>query len=140
MTRTGPMALAAIASFAAQPLGAATPAAATAAQYDVQLVVRDGDAAPTNPRLLVRAGEPATFMITNKSYSLSVTATPDEAGRVSLASQVSTWSPDGLHTDGSTVTLDANGETSTILSPHAEPGTGAVTGMRIDVTVRPVTD
>jgi len=138
MARKTLLALASLAAVAA-PLAAATPAPAPA-QYDVRLVVRDGDAPPSTPRLLVNAGRPARFVVANERYNLSVTATPDHAGRVSVDSHISTWSPGGLHTDASTVTIDAHGAPSTILSPHAEPGTGAPTRMRIEVSARPVGD
>ena len=136
MTRTGQYALTAIAALAAAPALAATPAAP--AQYDVQLIVRDGDAAPTRPRLLVDSGHPATFMFANQSYSMRLVATPAADGRVSLASEISTWAADGMHHDGSTVTIDADGAPSTILFPHTDPGTGAVRRMRVEVSVRPV--
>jgi hypothetical protein len=136
MRRLHLIALAGIASFAAQPLGAATPAA----EYDVQLLVRDGDAAPTRPRLLVRAGSPATFMIANERYSMRLVATPDAAGRVDLASQVSTWNPDGLHNDASTINIAADGAPSTLLMPHTDPGTGQARQLRVEVSIRPVTD
>ncbi|MEA3031707.1 MAG: hypothetical protein QOG13_3032 [Sphingomonadales bacterium] len=129
-------ALASAAIFAA-PAPAATPAPA---QYDVRLIVRDGDAAPTTPRLLVDAGRPATFVVANQSYSMRVTATPDTGGRVLLDSMISSWTPDGLHNDASTITVDANGELSTILFPHTDPGTGATRQMRVDVSVRPASD
>lgn len=132
MTRTGFLASALIAGLAA------TPALAAPARYDVQLIVRDGDAAPTTPRLIVEAGKPATFMVANPSYSMRLVATPAADGRVALSSDISTWAPDGMHQDGSTVTLDANGEPRTILFPHADPGTGAIRQMRVEVSVRPV--
>lgn len=145
MTRIHRLALGAAASLAAQPLVAATPAAAPGpaaapTHYDVQLVMRDGDAEPTRPRLVVEAGKAATFMIANHRYSMRMVATPEATGRVSLASEISSWTPEGLHNDVSTVTLDANGEPSTILFPHADPGTGAMRQMRVDVSVRPVAD
>lgn len=134
MTRTILLAAALLAAVAA-PAAAVTPA-----QYDVRLVVRDGDAAPSTPRLIVDAGRPARFVVANESYNLSVAATPDQSGRVSIDFHISTRSPGGRHTDASTVTIDANGAVSTILSPHADPGTGAATRMRIEVSARPVTD
>jgi hypothetical protein len=129
-------ALASAASLAA-PASAVTPAPA---RYDVQLIVRDGEAAPTTPRLLVDAGRPATFVVANQSYSMRVTATPGAGGRVSLDSLISSWTPQGLHNDSSTVTLDADGEPRTILFPHTDPGTGAMRQMRIEVSVRPAAD
>jgi len=137
MARIHLIALAAMAGLAIQPLGAATP---DAAEYDVRLLVHEGGGAPSAPRLLVRAGHPATFMIANRRYSLSVTATPEADNRVAVASHVTTWLPDGLHNDASTVSIAADGATNTILSPHADPGTGAVRGMRIEVSVRPAGD
>jgi hypothetical protein len=132
MTRTGLSALAAIAALSA------APARAAPAQYDVRLIVRDGDAAPTTPRLIVNSGEPATFEIARPSYSMRLVATPAADGRISLASDISTWAPYGIHRDASTVTLDANGAPSTILFPHTDPGTGVVRQMRVEVSVRPV--
>jgi hypothetical protein len=138
MARIHLIALAGIASFAGQPLGAASPATADrAAEYDVRLLVHDGGAAPSAPRLLVRAGHPATFMIANGRYSLQVTATPGAGNRVAVASHITTWLPDGLHNDTSTVSLAADGAMNTILSPHTDPGSGAVRGMRIEVSVQP---
>jgi len=131
MTRTGLSAMTAIAALAA------APALAAPAQYDIQLIMRDGDAAPTTPRLIVDSGHPATFMFANESYSMRLVATPAADGRVSLASDISTWSADGMHHDASTVTLDANGAPNTILFPHTDPGTGAVRRMRVEVSVRP---
>ena len=136
MTRTRLLGLAMIGTLAAAPALAATPAAP--AQYDVRLIMRDGDAAPTRPRLLVNAGRPATFMFANQSYSMRLVATPAADGRVSLASEISTWTAEGMHHDGSTVTIDANGAPSTILFPHTDPGTGAVRRMQVEVSVRPV--
>lgn len=125
------------ATILAAPAFAATPAPA---RYDVQLIVRDGEAAPTRPRLLVDAGRPATFVVANQSYSMRVTAIPDAGGRVSLDSLISSWTPQGLHNDASTITVDANGESSTILFPHTDPGTGVTRQMRIEVSVRPAGD
>ena len=121
-------------------LPGAADAAPAPAHYDVRLVVRDGDAAPTTPRLLVEAGRDATFMIANQRYAMRLVARPDAAGRVSLASDISTWNPDGLHHDASTITIAADGSSSTLLVPHADPGTGEARRLRIDVSVRPVAD
>jgi hypothetical protein len=137
MARTNILFALASAAILAAPASALTPAPA---QYDVRLIVRDGDAAPTTPRLLVDAGRPATFVVANQSYSMRVTATPDARGRVSLDSLVSSWTPQGLHNDSSTVTIDADGEPRTILFPHTDPGTGATRQMRIEVSVRPAGD
>ncbi len=138
MTPTKLLALATAAGLAAAPLGAATPAAAAPTHYDVQLVMRDGDAAPTRPRLTVEAGRAATFMVANPRYSMRMVATPEAGGRVSLASEIASWTPEGLHVDASTVTLDADGAPSTIVFPHADPATGVTRRMRVDVSVRPV--
>lgn len=127
-------ALASAASLAA-PAAALMPAAA---RYDVQLIVRDGDAAPTRPRLLVEAGHPATFQIANQRYNLRVTATPDADNKVAVSSHITTWLRDGLYNDASTLSLEADGAMNTVLAPHTDPETGAVSGMRIEVSVRPV--
>lgn len=121
-------------------IASATSAADAPAQYDVRLVVQDGGAAPTTPRLVVDAGREATFMIANQRYAMRLVATPDTAGRVSLASQISTWNPDGLHNDSSTITVAADGTPSTLIAPHTDPGTGEARRLRIDVSVRPVED
>jgi hypothetical protein len=125
----------AILGLVATPLAAATPV-----QYDVRLVVHDGDAAPTTPRLVVEAGSAATFMIANQRYAMRLVATPDTAGRVSLASEISTWNPDGLHNDAATINIAADGTPSTLLAPHTDPGTGEARRLRIEVSVRPVAD
>jgi hypothetical protein len=130
-------ALAAAGTFAATALPAATPATIGAAQYDVAVRMQDGDQPATNPRLLTRAGEPATFVIANDSYSLRMTATPDADGHVVLASQVSSWTPHGLASDVQSLRLEANGEAGMLSFPHTDPATGAVRRIRLDVTVRP---
>jgi len=135
MTRIHRLALAAITGLAAVPAAAQTPA-----HYDVRLIVHDGDAAPTTPRLLVDAGSAATFMIANQHYAMRLVATPAAGGRVSLASDVSTWNPDGLHHDASTITIAADGTPSTLIAPHADPGTGEARRLRIEVSVRPTAD
>jgi hypothetical protein len=135
MARTLTIAFASIAVFAV-PAWAATPAH----DYDVRLVVRDGDKPPTSPRLMVRAGGAATFMIANERYSMRLVATPDASGRVNLASNISTWHRDGLHNDASTINVAADGQPSTILMPHIDPGTGEARQLRVEVSIRPATD
>lgn len=131
----------ALASFAALAAPAALAGAPAAPQdYDVRLVVRDGDKAPTRPRLLVRAGHAATFMIANERYSMRLVATPDAAGRVNLASNISTWHADGLHNDASTINIAADGAPSTLLMPHTDPGTGEPRQLGVEVSVRPSAD
>jgi hypothetical protein len=125
-----------VAAFAAIA-ASATQAATGAANYDVSVRMQDGDKPATNPRLLTRAGEPATFVIANDSYSLRMTATTDAEGHVTLASQVSSWSPHGLANDAHNLRLEADGEAGMLSFPHTDPATGAVSQLRLDVSVRP---
>jgi hypothetical protein len=136
MTRRSLLALAMFGAFGATALPAATPAG-TAAQYDVSVRMQDGDRPATNPRLLTRAGEAATFEIANDSYSLRMTATPDAEGHVTLASSVSSWTPRGLTNDARTVQLEADGEARMLSFPHIDPVTGATRQIRLDIRIRP---
>jgi hypothetical protein len=124
-------------AFAATALPAATPVAASAAHYDVSVRMQDGDLPATNPRLVTRAGQAATFEIANESYSLRMTATPDADGHVTLASSVSSWTAHGLTNDAQTVRLEADGEARILSFPHTDPATGATSRIRLDVRVRP---
>jgi hypothetical protein len=127
----------AVAVFAATALPAATPGAISSAHYDVSVRMQDGDRPATNPRLVTSAGQAATFEIVNESYSLRMTATPDADGHVTLASSVSSWTPHGLTNDGQTVRLEADGAPSTLAFVHTDPGTGAVSPIRLEIRVRP---
>jgi hypothetical protein len=137
MARKNLLALTAAGAFAATALPAATPVAPGAAEYDVSVRMQDGDKPATNPRLLTRAGHAATFMIANESYSLRMTATPDAEGHVAVTYQVSSWTPHGLTSDGRDLRLEANGEPSMLSFPHTDPATGAMSQIRLDVSVRP---
>ena len=137
MTRRTLLVLAGAGALAGTALPAATPASGTAAHFDVSVRMQDGAAAATNPRLLTSAGQPATFEIANERYSLRMTATPDAAGHVTLASQLSSWTPHGLANDAQTLRMEANGEMGTLSFPHTDPATGAVSVIRLDVRVRP---
>jgi hypothetical protein len=123
-------------AFAATTLPAATPARRATAQYDVQVRMQDGDQPATNPRLLTNAGAPATFVIANDSYSLSMTVTTDTDGHVSLASQFSSWTPHGLANDAQALRLEADGEGGMLSFARTDPATGAERHIRLDVRVR----
>ena len=107
-------------------------------EYHVRVVARDGDAPPTTPSLRVRAGHPATFMVANDSYMIRLIATPAADDRVSLASEYSVWTREGLRYNHATVDLLANGETSTVAFPRTDPTTGEVRQMRFEVSVQPM--
>lgn len=130
------LALAALAA----PAAAATPAAPAPATYDVTVTLRDGDAPATHPRLLVRAGEPATFDIGNSSYGLRLTARPESADRVALSSHIAYWTPEGLrHQAGDRVTR-ADGTPFTLMFQRTDPITRAVNEVSVEVSVRPAAD
>jgi hypothetical protein len=125
-------ALAAAGVFVATALPAATPAK----QYHVSVRMQDGDRPATNPRLLTNAGRSATFVIANDSYSLRMTVTPDADGHVSLASQISSWTPHGLANDAQTLRLEADGEPGILSFARTDPATGAERRLRLDIRVR----
>jgi hypothetical protein len=135
MARTYLLALAAGAC-AATALPAATPATGATAQYDVSVRMQDGDQPATNPRLLTNADRTATFVIANDSYSLRMTVTPDADGHVSLASEISSWTPRGLANDTQALRLEADGEPGTLSFARTDPKTGAERRLRLDVRVR----
>jgi hypothetical protein len=114
----------------------AAQAASAPAQYDVTMRLQDGDGPVTNPRLLVRAGEPATFMVGNASYSLRVMATPQDDGTVRIASEVAVWTPQGLRPDASQRTVRAGGESAALAFTHFDPKTGRPSDLRLSVAVR----
>jgi hypothetical protein len=116
----------------------AAPAATPAAHYAISVRMQDGDRPATNPRLLVQADEPASFVIANDSYSLRMVATPDAEGHVTLASEVSSWTPHGLANDAQTIRLEAGGEARSLSFAHTDPTSGTVSRIRLDVSVRPV--
>src|SRR5690348_3739846 len=99
----------------------ALPAATPATQYDVSIRMQDGDQPATNPRLLTDAGRPATFVIANQGYSLRMTVTPDAEGHVSLASQISSWTPHGLANDARSLRLEADGEPGILSFARTDP-------------------
>jgi hypothetical protein len=115
----------------------ALPAATPAKQYDVSVRMQDGDQPATNPRLLTNADRPATFVIANASYSLRMTVTPDAEGHVSLASEISSWTPHGLANDAQTLRLEADGAPGTLSFARTDPATGAERHLRLDIRVRP---
>ena len=83
-------------ALAAAAIGPASAETSRPQRFQLVAEVTDGSAAPLQPRLLIQAGEPATIQIANERYSFRLTATPDAAANVAIASLVTTWSPAGL--------------------------------------------
>jgi len=123
---------------AASATDAATPAAVPAPQFQFRLTMRDGDAAPTHPTLTALAGETATVMIANDSYSMRITATSDAQGKVALVSQIAAWTPRGIENYADNVELVANGEPGMVAFRRTDPATGASSDVRIEISVRPL--
>lgn len=94
----------------------------------------------TEPRLTARAGEPATVMIGNDSYTLRIVATTDAERRVTVASEASVWTPAGLRFVQDRVSLTADGETGSFAFPATDPATGASRDARVEFSVVPLQD
>jgi hypothetical protein len=127
------IAAAALASAAiAAPAVAAPP---KAAEYHVELTMREAGKVVLAPSLLVRAGDPAVFMKGDDSRWLKVTAAPQEDGRVHLSFDSVVTTAKGLRHDGSMKTVEANGA-PTILAAAGSGGTQSG-ALEVEVRVRP---
>ena len=129
-------AIALAATTAAIPAAAESPDAPI---YSLRFRVQGIETPGGQPRLTARAGEPATVMIGNDSYTLRIVATPD-AGRVAVASQVSYWTPQGLRYDEARADLAADGESGSFAFPATDPRTGATRDVRIEFSAVPIAD
>ena len=87
-----------------------------------------------------RAGEPATVMLGNDSYTLRIVTTTDAERRVDVDAEVSFWTPTGLRYTRDEVGLTANGETGTFAFPATDPATGETRDVRIEFSVVPAGD
>ena len=139
MIRSFLVALAVAASSLAVPAAAA--ASADAPLYSVRfrlhgIATHDG----SQPSLLARAGEPATVMLGNDSYTLRIITTTDAERRVDVDAEVSYWTPAGLRYTRDEVALTANGETGTFDFPATDPATGETRDVRIEFSVVPAGD
>ena len=133
------VALAAAASGGAVPATAATSADAPVYSVSFRLhgiAARDG----SQQSLLARAGEPATVMLGNDSYTLRIVTTTDAERRVDVDAEVSFWTPTGLRYTRDEVGLTANGETGTFAFPATDPATGETRDVRIEFSVVPAGD
>jgi len=128
-------ATAAAAAAAGTPAPLATPAAA---EYVIDFVARDGDSAPVTPRLTVRRGATATYMVANDSYSLRIATTPASDAEVSVHSDIAAWTPRGLDIDAGNVTLRADGTPATVRFERTDPATGERRPIVVEVSVRPL--
>ena len=122
-------------------LSAAAVAPATAemrsATYLVEAEVRDGGEAPTRPRLLVEAGEPATIQIANQRFALRLTATPDAAANVAIASLMTSWAPFGLVHQDRHAQVRADGTPVLLSFMRTDAATGETHPLEIRLQVRP---
>ena len=125
---------AAIAAVAVQ--GSAAAEANRPQRFQLMAEVTDGTAAPLHPRLLIQAGEPATIQIANERYAFRLTATPDAASNVAVASLVTSWTPSGLVHQDRQAQVRADGTPVHLVFDRVEPGNGA--HRRIDVDLRVV--
>lgn len=139
MIRSFLIALAVAASSAAVPAVAA--AAADAPLYSVRFrlhgIATHDD---SQPSLTARAGEPATVMIGNDSYTLRIVTTTDAERRVDVDAEVSFWTPAGLRYVQNQVALTANGETGQFAFPATDPSTGETRDVRVELSVVPIGD
>lgn len=93
-----------------------------------------------DPNLVARAGEPATMMIGNESYTLRIVTTTDADRRVDVDAEASVWTPQGLRYTRSDVALAADGETGSFAFPATDPATGETRDIRIEFSVVPLGD
>ena len=117
--------------------GSATAADTSPRRFQVEAQVRDGDAEPTRPRLLVEAGKPATIQIANHLYSLRVTATPDAAAEVAIASMVTSWSPSGLVHQDRHANVSADGTPVHMSFDRTDPASGEQRRLEIELRITP---
>lgn len=119
----------------------AAPAAAQppAPRYQVEAEIRDGGATPVRPRLVIKAGEPATIAIANQNYSLHLVATPNADAKVGIASQVTTWERTGLIHQGGNQEVSADGTPLQLRFRRTDPASGETRELAIDLRVTPVT-
>jgi hypothetical protein len=134
MTRIRAIALG-LATIAASPLGAA-PAAP--AQYLVHFELREAGRLIATPSLTVDTGKAATFMKADKSYALTLVATPDAARNVSIVFDMSSWGPHGLSHQDSTLRIAADGKTQAIAFQHVDPVSGRTIAADVQVSARAV--
>jgi hypothetical protein len=99
--------------------------------------VSDGDAAPTRPRLLVEVGRPATIEIANERFALRVTATPDEAANVVIASLVTSWAPSGLVHQDRHAEVRADGTPLRLSFMRTDAATGETRPLEVRLQVQP---
>ena len=123
-------------------VAAMAPAAAEmrAATYLVEAEVRDGEAVPTQPRLLVEAGQPATIQIANERFALRLTATPDAAANVAIASLVTSWAPFGLVHQDRQAQVRADGTPILLSFMRTDAATGETHPLEVRLQVRPASD
>jgi hypothetical protein len=119
-------------------VGSSATAAPPAGQrYQLEAQISGGDAAEARPRLVMAAGEPATIQIANQKYSFRLTATPDAAGNVSIASLVTGWTPAGLAHQDKQAQVRADGTALQLLFPGL-PASGSTGDIKVDIRISPV--
>ena len=120
-------------ALAASTLGAASSAQPGPQRYNLEPQVRGGDSAEARPRLIIAAGEPATIQIANQKYALRMTASPDAAGNVAIASLVTSWTSNGLAHQDKQAEVRADGSLVQLRFPRID---GALSTGEIVVDVR----
>jgi hypothetical protein len=126
-----------LAAIVAAPLGA-FPAAP--GHYIVHFEVReDGKAVYASPDNTIETGQPIAFINGHISYSLGLVVTPDASGNVTIGTDFSSESPQGLVSHHkSTIRAAADGEPKAIPFQHVDPVSGRTISGVVLVTARPV--
>ena len=136
------LALAAALPLAATGSGAAaaeaTATVASAREYRVEVVMREGDRTIGRPTLTVLAGEPATVIIGNESYLLKLVATAGDDARVALRSETALWTARGLAHDGASHDIAADGAPASFAFTRTDPKSGEESRVDVEVRVRPI--